>query len=441
MEQSVYFIMEQAKKKKNRSKKNKQNKTTEDLAGQTSVTSAGENHVTKNRQDGAIKDTKIDEGQGDPALVVEEYHKSHFTNNSQVDSLDKSNRLIQEERDTHLLKEAFLEEQILQLRKERDMFMQKEIALEETIAQLQQEKEAQMQKEVSFQEKINLLMNEHATLNMIKVSLEKKAQQMDGEIESWLLKENSNKEAFDCLNGDILRLQKQVASLEQLRDSLLHENQLLAEKISNLEMQILNLERSVALSSSAESKMHMVEKGNVTSEIEAAHSLVEKLITENAELVEKVNALYAELKHNGSQRQESPTDCSFGAMESATNSDITLGTDTAASEIQKIVPAAELPNGPVKTTSASGEIMEIGGHGDLSEQHEVAPNSLYMIESDEKFQISLDENKGQMTDTWAVHEDEKAEVPISDAPLIGAPFRLISFVARYVSGADLVEKN
>ncbi|KAG0481683.1 hypothetical protein HPP92_012541 [Vanilla planifolia] len=32
-------------------------------------------------------------------------------------------------------------------------------------------------------------------------------------------------------------------------------------------------------------------------------------------------------------------------------------------------------------------------------------------------------------------------VPLSDAPLIGAPFRLISFVARYVSGADLVDHD
>lgn len=37
--------------------------------------------------------------------------------------------------------------------------------------------------------------------------------------------------------------------------------------------------------------------------------------------------------------------------------------------------------------------------------------------------------------------DETALVPISDAPLIGAPFRFISFMARYVSGADLVSQN
>ena len=37
--------------------------------------------------------------------------------------------------------------------------------------------------------------------------------------------------------------------------------------------------------------------------------------------------------------------------------------------------------------------------------------------------------------------DEETALPLSDAPLIGAPFRLISFFAKYVSGADLVHEN
>lgn len=36
---------------------------------------------------------------------------------------------------------------------------------------------------------------------------------------------------------------------------------------------------------------------------------------------------------------------------------------------------------------------------------------------------------------------EEEPLPISDAPLIGAPFRLISFFAKYVSGADLVQQD
>lgn len=38
--------------------------------------------------------------------------------------------------------------------------------------------------------------------------------------------------------------------------------------------------------------------------------------------------------------------------------------------------------------------------------------------------------------------DEKTEVvPMSDAPLIGAPFRLFSFVAKFVAGSDLVNQT
>lgn len=48
--------------------------------------------------------------------------------------------------------------------------------------------------------------------------------------------------------------------------------------------------------------------------------------------------------------------------------------------------------------------------------------------------IQIHEDDGQQSGA----DDETAEVPFSDAPIIGAPFRLISFVARYVSGADLV---
>lgn len=64
------------------------------------------------------------------------------------------------------------------------------------------------------------------------------------------------------------------------------------------------------------------------------------------------------------------------------------------------------------------------------------------IESDEIVQIPLDENEVQSADLEPANVDqEEEEVPLSNAPLIGAPFRLISFFARYVSGADLVNKN
>lgn len=63
--------------------------------------------------------------------------------------------------------------------------------------------------------------------------------------------------------------------------------------------------------------------------------------------------------------------------------------------------------------------------------------------SGEIVQIPLDDKEVQDLELQVVesYTDKVAAVPLTDAPLIGAPFRLVSFVAKYVSGADLVNKN
>lgn len=89
---------------------------------------------------------------------------------------------------------------------------------------------------------------------------------------------------------------------------------------------------------------------------------------------------------------------------------------------------------PVKVENIGSDIVDV--------EHAAAiPNSLVSDEPGEIVQISLDENEIRDLELQAANNDEKAAVPISDAPLIGAPFRLISFVAKYVSGADLIDKS
>jgi len=61
--------------------------------------------------------------------------------------------------------------------------------------------------------------------------------------------------------------------------------------------------------------------------------------------------------------------------------------------------------------------------------------------SGEIVQIPLDENEAHDMEAQRLPSQEDKSVPLIDAPLIGAPFRLISAVARYVSGADLVNKS
>lgn len=64
-------------------------------------------------------------------------------------------------------------------------------------------------------------------------------------------------------------------------------------------------------------------------------------------------------------------------------------------------------------------------------------------ESSEIVQIPLDENDVSDLELQVSERigEEEETTSFTDAPMIGAPFRLISFVSRYVSGADLVEKN
>lgn len=63
--------------------------------------------------------------------------------------------------------------------------------------------------------------------------------------------------------------------------------------------------------------------------------------------------------------------------------------------------------------------------------------------SEDIVSVPLDEIQIHEEDLRNMKNNEKAPVvvPLSEAPLIGAPFRLISFVAKYVSGADLVNQD
>lgn len=62
-------------------------------------------------------------------------------------------------------------------------------------------------------------------------------------------------------------------------------------------------------------------------------------------------------------------------------------------------------------------------------------------DSVEIVQIPLHEHEVQDLELQVEDGDGNYDVPLTDAPLIGAPFRFMSFVARYVSGSDLVDKN
>lgn len=225
----------------------------------------------------------------------------------------------------------------------------------------------------------------------------------------------------------------QVMELEKSRHQLLQENQQLKEDISSLQSQCQNLQSSTVSSSTLSTK-YASENEDLNSQMEAARALVEKLISENADLIEKVNELYIELNgrtatYNLSSALES--DSLNGTAEYAT---ITGGIPKS---IEKISAANDIIVELVEDVSNKDDRIAIDNVDRDSLQ-----NSSEIIESEEIIQISLDENITQGLELLAQEsDDDNGGIPLSDAPLVGAPFRFISFVAKYVSGADLVNKN
>lgn len=92
---------------------------------------------------------------------------------------------------------------------------------------------------------------------------------------------------------------------------------------------------------------------------------------------------------------------------------------------------------PIHNHSVGDNIM------DMDHDLLLSPTSLILpMEEGEIEQIPPQENedRNRNRELSGAESDEK-DVLLSDAPLIGAPYRLISFMAKYVSGADLVGKS
>ncbi|XP_057513519.1 uncharacterized protein LOC130795444 isoform X1 [Actinidia eriantha] len=378
-------------------------------------------------------------------------------------SLEEIIKILQKENSTCMQKEALLEMKLLQVQSEKDSWIQKEAPLEMKLLQLQSEKDSWLQKEVVFEEKINQLIDETASLSLKGVSLEEKIKQLERGQVVWVRMENIMNETIASLNGDNTRLQTQVVELEESRKCLLQENQWLTESMSGLQSQIQNLEnRITSACASPLGAMHASGREDMNSQMET--SLVEKLVAENEELVEKVNELCVELDLQGVTADLSPTVGSVLTVGTAETFPVAdpvseIGErKTASGERIDYPKHVEIINemnggddGNAKDTAHVDSISEDVAIKDERENGEyiyaqdtaAVPNSPDTIDSEEIVQIPLDETEVE-EDTPLLQlncDDPKTDVSLVDSPLIGAPFRFVSFVARYVSGADLVNKS
>ncbi|KAJ6871722.1 hypothetical protein NC652_037165 [Populus alba x Populus x berolinensis] len=334
-------------------------------------------------------------------------------------TFEETIKQLQGENDSHLQKEATFEDTIKQLKTENDSHMQKEAGLEMKIMQLQREKDFWLQKEAGLEEKLNHLLDEKAAMGLKVASLEEKIGQLDSEKDSWAVSENTTKEIVGRMNIDITSLRMQVVELEYSRNSLVKENQQLKESVSDLKLQLQNVEtqQSISSANTSEHGKNDAEKENLNSQIEAACALVDKLITENAELVEKVNELYIKLD----QQKTAAT----ASLSSSAGSDV-------------ILRSSELANGTPPMSESSESALDLKSESLDADPPAAALPQSSEPDAEEIVQIPLDDNEVPDVEMQA---EDKSGVPLTDAPLIGAPFRLISFVAKYVSGADLVTKD
>ncbi|TYI66666.1 hypothetical protein E1A91_D09G241100v1 [Gossypium mustelinum] len=413
---------EEKKKKRNKKKKNKQGKATEEDVDQIQ-----NNNVTNGQNSGNALD--LDTHQPNGALpnsaeeMIKELQKENELHVQKEATLQERIQHLQHENESHLQKKALLEETINQLRNEFDSHLKKEASLEAAIQQLQYERELHVQKVASLEEKISQLRDEKAGLHLKGATLEENVRQLEKEKESWIVTQSSTKEAISSLNRDITRLKMQVVELEESRNSLLQENQHLTENISSMQLHSQNLERN----SNSDSQSEDVEKqaaGNedLKSQIEAANVFVDKLMMENAELVEKVNVLYAMLEQQSKAAEHSK-------VIDTTNS-VPRSLENGSILVPKLdsLEASPITNGKIESENVDGQPAA------------PLPQNVESKDLGEIVQIPLDDTDVRDLESQATGTEENA-VPLTDAPLIGAPFRLISFVARYVSGADLVNNT
>ncbi|MQL85231.1 hypothetical protein Taro_017737 [Colocasia esculenta] len=301
-------------------------------------------------------------------------------------------------------------------------------SLEKKIELLQNENEFFAKKEISWNLRFEQLQSEMHSYAIKEASLENKINSMERENDSRIHKENLIGEMVAKLEEAHTGLQMQVKELESSKDNLVQENQQLTSSISLLEARVQLLENEAASfrSSTRMITEHVSEDIDSVKQVEPVSELSEKLIAVEPELVGEVN------------RQNDIAEHSATFPVPSTEPDVNALHEEIVSE-------------PTDKFASSATFFETISIADVNVNGipvaEVHPKELRLLDdlhgSAEIVQIPLDDGQVQQADVDAqyIKHEEKDAVPLSDAPLIGAPFRFVSFVAKYVSGADLVKEN
>ncbi|GKB37068.1 hypothetical protein Tco_0882010, partial [Tanacetum coccineum] len=231
-------------------------------------------------------------------------------------------------------------------------------------------------------------------------------------------------ETIAHLNKQYTVLQAQVIELEASRNDISLQNQQLKEYVFELQSKIQDLKSSVATCSSTErTKVNLL---NAELDQKSATTRSSILVKPDDPMIR--NSIAADINENSASETDPMQSL---AEKSDTISD--LGPSSEARDGMVSDKHVEPLNDEV-TVLKNNNVDHMNAEGsDL--------NTISRASIEEIVQISLDENDvAAPTTSTSFPVPEKTDpVALTDAPLIGAPFRLISFVARYVSGADLVQ--
>ncbi|XP_006650038.1 uncharacterized protein LOC102721997 isoform X2 [Oryza brachyantha] len=421
-----------AKKKRNKKKKGNQGKNTGDAVSSTAETpiqchsheSAPNDHHNSTDADDAMStageeapqyqnhepdrqanhggtntnDAMSYVGEGIPSYqnvkpaMTEENHKFSTVAHVNQRNVEMSDSTV--ELDMHRLYETKLDklhEAIKQLEDEKSSWLQKVSIMESELEKLHNKVDYHAQNEVRLEEKLNNLQN-----------------------------------GYDLLIKKEEVLGNKVRCIEVINGALTHQETSLKERLSGLE------ETNKALLV----QVKMLE-GTSSNTVEERQKLIKGL----DELVSRLDAFESKV---------AVTEASHAKKRNELIADRSLSSSGTVTSVNNLI------NESSSNAYASNHLEETPMHLPETSIDDVASQAIIDVNAYQRSAQNFDEPRtGEeivpvALDDIQIHEDdpqppiaddEAEEVPFSDAPIVGAPFRLISFVARYVSGADLVNQK
>ncbi|OEL14858.1 hypothetical protein BAE44_0024123 [Dichanthelium oligosanthes] len=350
--------------------------------------------------------------QNNEPMLTQENHKASNAVPADQRSIGMSESSV--ELDMHRLYEAKLVRDNLPIK----LYIAMQDELHETIKHLEDEKSLWLQKVVLLEEKLNSLQIGYDVLIKKEEVLCNRVRCIDDINGTLTRQEASLKERISELEETNKTLVAQVKLLEEASNNTFEENQTLVKKMDELDSRLQALETRAALSEA--SITEKVSDNKVIDPTDFTSPLLHHQTIGFSGVMSKANELIAER---------------------GLSSSVEITPDNSYGQINNIPSNAYASNHPVET---SIQLPEIGTSNSIAQAH-VDVNECRFdgpTTGEEVVPVPLDDIQIHEDDPRQPGaDDEINEVPFSDAPIIGAPFRLISFVAKYVSGADLVNQK